>query len=148
MNRYVVGLMFSLDKSKVLLIEKQRPYWQKDKLNGIGGKKDRNDFNDFHTISCKFKKETGVETKVEDWSKIITLENSESESIIFFKCFSDKIYEAKTITDERVVILNLVNAKGEISINELQNTINNIPWIILLAFDTEVYKVEGHTTTS
>ena len=37
-DRYVLGFVFSLDASRVLLIWKNRPEWQKGKLNGIGGK--------------------------------------------------------------------------------------------------------------
>ncbi|WP_304543152.1 NUDIX domain-containing protein [Sulfurimonas microaerophilic] len=38
MKSYVVGFAFSEDKEHVLLIEKLRPAWQKNSLNGIGGK--------------------------------------------------------------------------------------------------------------
>ena len=38
MQKYSLGFVFDLPVEKVLLIEKQRPEWQKGKLNGIGGK--------------------------------------------------------------------------------------------------------------
>ena len=37
-KKYVVGFAFSADRSQVLLVRKLRPDWQKDLLNGIGGK--------------------------------------------------------------------------------------------------------------
>lgn len=37
-HRYVLGLLFSEDASRVLLVWKNRPAWQNGKLNGIGGK--------------------------------------------------------------------------------------------------------------
>lgn len=55
--------MFSLDKTKVVLIQKNRPEWQKGKLNGVGGKKEKTDFNLFSTMIRKFKEETGVDTR-------------------------------------------------------------------------------------
>ncbi|QOP41020.1 NUDIX domain-containing protein [Sulfurimonas marina] len=38
MKSYVVGFAFSENKNNILLIEKLRPEWQKNSLNGIGGK--------------------------------------------------------------------------------------------------------------
>ncbi len=38
MQEYVCGFMFSPDKKQVALIRKTKPEWQKDLLNGIGGK--------------------------------------------------------------------------------------------------------------
>ena len=35
---YVAGFLFSPDRSRVLLIRKNRPAWQAGKLNGLGGK--------------------------------------------------------------------------------------------------------------
>lgn len=37
-QRYVCGLLFSEDKSEVVLIQKNRPHWMLGKLNGVGGK--------------------------------------------------------------------------------------------------------------
>ncbi len=38
MKHYVLGFIFTGDKQKVLLVEKQNPEWQKGRFNGIGGK--------------------------------------------------------------------------------------------------------------
>ena len=37
MTEYVVGFMLSIDGEDVALIRKERPAWQKGRLNGIGG---------------------------------------------------------------------------------------------------------------
>jgi 8-oxo-dGTP pyrophosphatase MutT (NUDIX family) len=37
-REYVVGFCINGDRSEVLLIEKQKPAWQRGKLNGVGGK--------------------------------------------------------------------------------------------------------------
>ena len=37
-KRYVLGLVFNDTATRILLIEKLRPDWQKDRWNGIGGK--------------------------------------------------------------------------------------------------------------
>lgn len=36
-NRYVVGFCFNSDLSQIILIEKNKPEWQKGYLNGVGG---------------------------------------------------------------------------------------------------------------
>lgn len=38
MKNYVVGFLFNNDMTKIVLIHKNRPYWQIGKLNGVGGK--------------------------------------------------------------------------------------------------------------
>lgn len=38
MKHYVLGLIFDVDSSHVLLIKKERPDWMKGRWNGIGGK--------------------------------------------------------------------------------------------------------------
>jgi len=37
MRSYVLGFVFSPDHTKVVLIAKNRPAWQKGRLNGVGG---------------------------------------------------------------------------------------------------------------
>ena len=37
MNKYVVGYLFNRDTNEVCLIHKNRPHWQKGRLNGVGG---------------------------------------------------------------------------------------------------------------
>jgi 8-oxo-dGTP diphosphatase len=38
MQTYACGFLFSLDRTRVLLIRKRRPAWQAGRLNGVGGK--------------------------------------------------------------------------------------------------------------
>jgi 8-oxo-dGTP diphosphatase len=38
MIKYVVGFLFNEGKTKVVLIKKNRPDWQKGYFNGVGGK--------------------------------------------------------------------------------------------------------------
>ena len=43
MIKYVTGFLFSPDKQSVVLITKNRPKWQENKLNGVGGKIELNE---------------------------------------------------------------------------------------------------------
>lgn len=38
MKEYVLGFAFNRERTKIVLILKNRPDWQKGKYNGIGGK--------------------------------------------------------------------------------------------------------------
>jgi 8-oxo-dGTP diphosphatase len=38
MNYYVAGFLFDSKRENVVLIRKNKPEWQADKLNGVGGK--------------------------------------------------------------------------------------------------------------
>ena len=38
MKHYVLGFVVNVDESKILLVEKQKPDWQRFRWNGIGGK--------------------------------------------------------------------------------------------------------------
>jgi 8-oxo-dGTP diphosphatase len=151
MKKYVAGLMFSENRESVALIVKNKPDWQKGLLNGIGGKIELEDSNLCHgdtiyTSSIRamvreFEEETGVETNTKDWELFLTMgsdsgktidenkqEYSESWSVDFYRCFSNKVYEVKTMTDEHIVVRNIVDLHS-------LNTIYNLKWIILLALD-------------
>jgi 8-oxo-dGTP pyrophosphatase MutT (NUDIX family) len=63
-DRYVLGFVFSQACDRVLLIWKNRPAWQKDKLNGIGGKIEAGE-----TPKQAMEREFTEETMFVGWSK-------------------------------------------------------------------------------
>jgi len=124
MVNYVCGFMFSEDKSKVVLIEKNRPNWQEGKLNGVGGKVEL-----FETapqaMIREFKEETGVE--VLQWNRLITLVSESYDFVCdFYFCFGN-IYKCYSTTDE---IIQYVD------VNDLpKNVIPNLIWLIPMCLD-------------
>ena len=115
-KHYVLGFAFSNDKQNVLLIKKKHPDWQAGKINGIGGIIEINEI-DYNSINRKLYEETGIESNKENpihWDHFITLE-SKSWKVFCFRCFTDRIYEAKQITDEIPLILfvNDININGK-----------------------------------
>ena len=58
--KMVVGFMFSVLKSSVVLIKKERPKWQEGKLNGVGGKVEKGE-SPFDAMKREFLEETGLE---------------------------------------------------------------------------------------
>lgn len=122
----VLGFLFSEDMSRVALIEKKRPEWQKGKLNGIGGKAEANE-NPLFAITREFLEETGVEIAQSNWQPFCYLTGT-NWIVDCFYTKSSKIDEIKTTTDEEV---------KEIFVDELKefDHLSNLDWLIPLAIN-------------
>lgn len=131
MQFYVCGFMFSPDKSKVLLIEKLRPSWQRYKLNGIGGKIEPGEYHS-EAMVREFWEETGISTIQNDWFMFCTLTGFKSGlpdfTVYFFESFSDKYKDAYSKTDEKIKLVS-VNALSR------RDILPNLKIIIPLALD-------------
>jgi 8-oxo-dGTP pyrophosphatase MutT (NUDIX family) len=57
-QEYVLGFVFNLDKTKVALMRKTKPEWQRGRLNGIGGKIELGETS-ITAMHREFKEETG-----------------------------------------------------------------------------------------
>ena len=129
MEQYVLGFLFSIDESRVALIAKQKPQWQKGKFNGIGGKME--DFDDsFQSgMTREFKEETGVE--VSNWTYCIVHDFSNCYLHIF-RAFSDSIDDIKKQPNE-------IEKPKVFDVSDLpDNMIPNLKWIIPLLLDDHV----------
>jgi len=98
MTKYVAGFLFSPDLETVVLIEKQKPAWQKDKYNGIGGKVEEGE-TCYAAMKREFEEETGV--LVISWHPYVLIEGSDY-SVDFFYAVSPMWSECKTQTDEEI----------------------------------------------
>ena len=126
-TRYVVGFMFDLSRTKVALIRKQKPDWQKGLLNGIGGKIEPNESKLF-AMKREFFEETSVQSEAWDWEEFAMMVGNDWQ-VNCFRAFSDDaINSVKTITDETVVVVNVADL-------HLYKTISNIPWLVHMALD-------------
>jgi len=74
-QKYTLGFLFNQDLTKVLLIHKQRPVWQKGMINGLGGKFE-NQESAFVCIVREVKEETNLSTNSQDWTKFAELHSS------------------------------------------------------------------------
>ena len=126
MNAYVVG--FLRERDRVLLIEKKRPDWQVGRLNGIGGKIEGNE-SPVYAMRREFEEETGL--KVWDWCKSAIMCGPDWIVHVFYAY--GPIYQAKSITDEKILVVYA---------NSLPNRIlPNLRWLIPLSFDEQVTKL-------
>lgn len=106
MKEYVVGYIFDMN-NKVALIQKERPDWQKGRLNGIGGKIEPGE-KPIEAMIREFKEETGV--SYEHWDNMITLEDKEGTyRLHVFHSYTFNLYDLnlKTTTDEEVAIYSI-----------------------------------------
>jgi ADP-ribose pyrophosphatase YjhB (NUDIX family) len=123
--KYVLGFYFSEDKTQVALIRKNKPIWQKNHLNGIGGKIEPNEHaND--AMVREFKEEAGIE--VLNWRKFCTLFHF--KNVVNCYVAFGNLENIKSLTDEEVSIFN---------VNQLNNEIimPNLLWLIPLALDSD-----------
>ncbi len=132
-TKYVAGFLFSMDGAHVALVEKQKPEWQKDKWNGIGGKIEQNE-SALSAMQREFKEEAGLD--IENWTPFCVLsgndagyvENGNSFEVHFFSHFSDDVYKVKTMETEKI----LYHSTKAITFME---TVPNLKWLIPLALE-------------
>lgn len=124
---YVLGFLFSNDKKSVVLIKKQKPEWQKNLLNGVGGKIEPNE-RLYESITREFQEETSVTTKHETWFPFCEM-NGTDFNVYCFKCFNDDYFsKAKTTEKEEIIKINVLDLPN-------YPHVSNLPWLINLALD-------------
>lgn len=115
LKKYVLGIAFSRNGEKIVLIQKNRPDWQKGKYNGIGGKIEPEDQSPNDAMIREFKEETGVETFIGGlygWHHFATMVFKEDimggEAHVYcYKMTSNVIYQCKTVEDEEIEMISL-----------------------------------------
>ncbi len=128
MQQYVVGFLFDDHAKTVLLIEKQRPEWQKGKLNGVGGKIEGEE-SPRMAMTREFEEETGVEQA--NWQHFASLGDAESlrfRVYFYFALNTRAISEAVSTTDEKLVLVDLEKLSSE-------RTVPNLQWLIPMAIN-------------
>lgn len=127
MTNYVAGFLFSPDLKRVALIRKNKPEWQKGKLNGIGGKVEIE--TPYDAMVREFQEETGAATC--GWNSFASLERADF-CVAFFHLTGD--YELRTTTGEAV---------GWYPVAKLDKlaVIPNLRWLIPLALDCSTLTV-------
>ncbi len=127
MNRieYVVGFLFSKDKELVALIRKNKPAWQKGKLNGIGGKL-KEDETPHEAMAREFEEEAGL--LVKDWTRIVVAAN-DSILVHFFRSFGSP-YAAFSVTAETIDVYRIDSLP--------KACVPNLHWLIPLCLDEQI----------
>lgn len=120
-KHYVLGFMFSPEMDRVVLIEKQKPEWQKGLLNGVVGKIETYETPEGAMIR-EFYEETGVVTNCSHWLNVGSLQGSDYKVAIFMAS-SILAFMVETNETEEVGVY------GVSELNKLK-TIPNLQYII------------------
>lgn len=133
MKHYVCGFLFSPDATKVVLIRKNKPEWQRGKFNGVGGAIESQE-----TPKCamvrEFREETGAGTTQEFWDHFLTMVYPDAV-VYFFRGVDPNYQMVDTTTDEEITIVDIA------SIRQLP-VIDNLRWIIPLALSPDCGEME------
>lgn len=128
----VVGFLLSLDGQEVLLVRKNRPAWQKGKLNGVGGHVEEGETPE-EAMAREFLEETG--SKVTGWQHFATLlgPNWRVSFYVVTGAIPPVIQTASNLlqagsVDEPIEVVRVDRLLEE-------STIGNIPWLVHLALD-------------
>jgi len=119
MNKYVLGFMFSTNGA-VWLIRKNKPEWQRGRLNGIGGKIEENE-SPADAMKREFYEEAGI--KLNDWKHFCTLTDRDSYEVYCYYVYSDET--PATMTEEKVTLCYTCSLPIDV--------IPNVNWLIPMA---------------
>ena len=125
-ERMVVGFAFTVDRKSVILIRKERPPWQKGKLNGVGGHIEQSEHPN-KAMEREFEEETGVHIAAKRWERVVMMEGQDWH-VTFFKCTLTNLdrHHIQTMTDEAVV---------EVQCDIPGGMIQNLSWLLPLCLD-------------
>lgn len=137
MTTYVAGFMFrkhpTSQARQVALVLKQKPEFQKGKLNGIGGKVETFE-TPLYAMSREFEEETGWRTSDSDWREFCVLSGKDkSWAVHFFACKQGADVKLQTMEAEEIIWINLLDLEREMT----YETLPNLRWLIPLALDED-----------
>lgn len=123
---YVNGFMINPETQQILLIEKNRPEFQKGKWNGIGGKIEPGEAS-IDAMVREFKEEADVTTSPTDWEHTLTLRDSHF-SVDFYRAFVTEFPPFRALTDEPLGVYYLKSFFDGLP------ALDNARWIVPLQF--------------
>jgi 8-oxo-dGTP diphosphatase len=132
MTEYVAGFMF--DGDRVALVVKNRPDWQKGRMNGIGGHIEPGETPE-QAMAREFVEETAYsDSQPLEWSKFVELSGSDWKVHFFYSYGNHDLL--KSPTDEKIVSVAIKDVT-------VANSIPNLTWLIPMAMSTTVvYKIQ------
>jgi 8-oxo-dGTP diphosphatase len=138
-KHYVVGLVFDTAGANVLLMRKQKPAWQVNKLNGPGGKIEAGE-TALAAIIREFKEEVFVnqEAPIKNWQLVCELKG-EWGSVFFYAAYVNSVAQLLQMTaaeGEPVVVVNTSFLP--------QSCVPNLRWIIPMALSLTRGETANH----
>lgn len=128
MKKYVTGFLFSNDSSRVVLIKKLAPEWQKGLLNGVGGKIEPGE-TPIDAMTREFQEETGVFIPTNEWHCYLHIDRPQQYELDVFFAYSDLAFQARTVEKEEIIVVEVSKLP--------ENLVPNLKWLIPLALDKQ-----------
>lgn len=135
-REWVVGFLYDMAGDRVVLIRKNRPEWQKGRLNGVGGKLEADDDSLESAMVREFREETGV--TVISWQHFARL-TWEEGVVHFFRSFAAPVIvdSCQTMTDEAIEVhhIHMLLAPGPVRdgvATHAQRVTPNLLWLVPL----------------
>lgn len=133
MKQYTIGALFDPDLSRIVLIKKIKPEWQKGKYNLPGGKTEVGE-TPYDCISREFFEETGLVTLPSEWSHIGVIRNlsnkKDAYAVDYLTTIISGDQEISNDTEEKARWFRL----GSYSLR-IAPLISNLDWLIPFAIN-------------
>lgn len=127
MSDYVNGFLFAQNAAFVLLIEKQKPLWQRGLWNGIGGHIESGE-SSWEAMNREFREEAGIERLV--WTQQLSLlDNRRDHQVDFYMATVASTIPLQQLTPERL---------SWHALWKLPRVVPNLRWIIPFMLDQHV----------
>lgn len=129
MFEMVVGFLFDAEYKNVMLVRKNRPPWQDGKINGVGGKIEKDEAPQV-AMWREFFEETG---HIIDNFKNFAILNGSGWRVYFYEAVVLELELLEEFENDEEIIIE--------SVNNLPNSaIFNIRWLIPLAYDHDIMR--------
>ncbi len=125
-QKYTLGFVFDNKLEKVLLIHKQKPEWQKGKVNGVWGKYEMGETPEI-CIRRETTEETGLVIDEKNWIYVGTIYQEIGDCGILAAQYRGDLRDAISNENEEVewFDINMLPA----------NILSNVSWLIPLSLD-------------
>ncbi len=127
---YVVGFLFDLTGTQVLLRKKQKPDWMLNKFNGVGGKLEPRESWE-EAMRREFDRETGL--WIPDWQLFCRLTGKGFE-VACYAAYSDEVHSARCVGDDDHQAGEAIESNHVFDLNNLPEALlPNCRWLIPMA---------------
>ena len=129
MLEMVVGFLFDAEYKNVMLVKKNRPPWQDGKINGVGGKIEK-DEAPLMAMHREFFEETGH--LINNFKNFAIL-NGSGWRVYFYEAMVLELKILEEFDNDEEIIIEQVN-------NLPNNSISNLRWLMYLALDNDIMR--------
>lgn len=124
MISYCLGFAFTDNDNFVVLIQKNKPAWQKGLLNGVGGKIEENELA-HEAMVREFREETGITHH--HWTRVTQMNFNGAEVIVFATRLPKGHNNLTQMTEEQVGLYSIIDVRNH------PKVIPNLRWLVPMA---------------